>query len=171
MFNAKKKIQKFFNRRLNGNNNVSRVSLRDFLRKNNGRTIWYKGEPFHITELTPKLEYPDDPYQNAYTVYPDPQSAINPYCVYYRDGSWSDLCVIYRNILITIDTSNRFNIYYNPSSQWIVTDTGITSKDSKSVFYVTMFGDIMEEYTSGKYDENVYEVIKFLIDNEALYQK
>lgn len=171
MFNAKKKIQKLLNRRLNGGNNISKASVKDFLRKNNGRTIWYKGEPFHITELTSKLEYPDNPYQNAYAVYPSPQSAINPHCVYYKDGSWSDLCMIYRNILIKIDSSNRFFIYYNPSCQWSVTDTGITGNDSKSILYVSMFGDIMEEYTAGKYDENVYEAIKFLINNEALYQK
>ena len=157
MFNAKKKIQKLVNRRLNGGNDISRASVKDFLRKNNDRTVWYKGEPFHITELTSKFEYPE--------------SAINPHCVYYRDGSWNDLCMIYRNILIKIDSSNRFFIYYNPSCQWTVTDMGITGNDSKSILYVSMFGDIMEEYTAGKYDENVYEVIKFLINNEALYQK
>jgi hypothetical protein len=34
-----------------------------------------------------------------------------------------------------------------------------------------MFGDVMEEYVSGKYDDDVYNLLKFFVKNGVFYNK
>ena len=171
MFNAKNRIHKIVAKRLNGGKIVSRCTLRNFLEANKNRTFWYKSEPFHIQEISNRWVAPDDPYQNRYMVFDSPLSAINPHVIYYRYGSWGDLFVVYRHVLLKIDTSGRLNLYYSHSCDWTVTDTNITAKDLKSILYVTMFGDVMEEYVSGKYDEDIYELLNLFIKNDSFFEK
>ena len=170
MFNIKRKIYKLTAKKENGKN-ISKCRVRDFLKKNTSKTIWFKGEPFHINEIAGRWDEPNNPYQNRQFIYDKPLSAINPYDIYYRYTSWGDVFIVYRHILINIDSSDRFHIYYSQTCNWNVTDTIVLSDDSKEVLYVSMFGDVMEEYVSGKYDEDVYNLLKFFIKNDAFYAK
>lgn len=171
MFNIKRKIHKLTARKVNDNINISKGRVRDFLKKNTNKTFWLKGEPFHINEIAGRWDEPNNPYQNRYFIYDRPLSAINPYDVYYRHTSWGDVFIVYRHILIKIDTSDRLHIYYSQTCNWDVTDTNVSSDDSKEILYVSMFGDVMEEYVSGKYDDDVYNLLKFFVNNGVFYNK
>ena len=171
MFNIKKKIHKLTARKVNANIKISRNRVRDFLKKNTSKTFWSKGEPFHINEISGEWNEPNNPYQNRFFIYNQPLSAINPYDVYYRNSNWGDVFIIYRHILIKIDTADRVNIYYSQTCDWTVTDTNVSSDDSKEILYVSMFGDVMEEYVSGKYDKDVYNLLKFFVNNGVFYNK
>ena len=109
--------------------------------------------------------------QIRYFLYDKPLSAINPYDIYYRYTGWGDVFIVYRHILIKIDSSDRLNIYYSQTCNWNVTDTNVSSDDSENVLYVSMFGDVMEEYVSGKYDEDVYNLLNFFVKNGVFYNK
>ena len=170
MFNIKRKIYKLTAKKVNGKN-ISKCRVRDFLKKNTSKTFWLKGEPFHINEIAGRWVEPNNPYQNRQFIYDKPLSAINPYDIYYRYTSWGDVFIVYRHILIKIDSSDRFHIYYSQTCNWNVADTIVLSDDSKEVLYVSMFGDVMEEYVSGKYDEDVYNLLKFFVKNDAFYAK
>jgi hypothetical protein len=166
MFNIKNKIHK-----LTARKEISKCRVRDFLKKYTSKTIWLKGEPFHINEIAGRWDEPDNPYQNRYFIYDKPLSVINPYDIYYRYTGWGDVFIVYRHILIKIDASDRLNIYYSQTCNWNVTDTNVSSDDSENVLYVSMFGDVMEEYVSGKYDEDVYNLLIFFVKNGVFYNK
>lgn len=171
MFNIKRKIYKLTARKVNDNINISKCRVRDFLKKNTSKTFWLKGEPFHINEIAGRWDEPNNPYENRHFIYDNPLSAINPYDVYYRHTSWGEVFIIYRHILIKIDSSDRLNIYYSQTCNWNVTDTNVSSDDSKEVLYISMFGDVMEDYVSGKYDNDVYNLLKFFVNNGVFYNK
>jgi hypothetical protein len=156
MFNIKRKIYKITSKNENGKY-ISRQRVRDFLKENMNKTIWFKGEPFHINDITGR--------------YDSPLSCINPHDIYYHNALWGDIFIVYRHILININTSGSFSIHYSQTCNWNVSDNTVSSNDSKQVLYVTMYGDVMTEYVSGKYDNDVYNLLKFFVNNDAFYCK
>ena len=166
MFNIKRKILRTIR-----NLSISRSVLHDFFSNNRNTTLWNKNEPFHIKIMEKSLYYPNNPYQNAYVIYEDPLTSVNPFHIYIHNAIGGDLYVIYRDILLTVESCGRFQISYNLSQKWKLNEWGIILKDMQEIFYVSCYGDVITEYVSGKYDKNVYELLNFLNKNDVLHRK